>query len=99
VITSRVYGDGQLEEEASFDPAELEKCRTDAGRRIWIDVVDPTDEELSTLQRELSLHELSIEDSRRWGQRAKIEFYPGYVFAVLHGLSLDANDQRRRDWL
>jgi magnesium transporter len=93
VIRSRVYCDGQLEEEGSFDPAELEKVRQDGRHRLWIDVVDPSDEELSTLQRLLDLHELSVEDSRRWGQRAKVEFYPGYVFVVLHALSLDANDE------
>lgn len=92
MIRSRVYRDGQLEEEASFDPAELEKVRRDSRHRLWIDVVDPSDEELSTLQRLLDLHELSVEDSRRWEQRAKVEFYPGYVFVVLHALSLDAND-------
>jgi magnesium transporter len=93
VITSRVYRDGQLEEETSFDPAELEKCRADDARRIWIDVADPSEEELSTLQRELDLHELSIEDSRRWGQRAKVEFYPGYVFVVVHGITLGSDDE------
>ena len=93
MIRSRVYRDGQLEEEAPFDPAELEKVRRDGGHRLWIDVVDPSDEELSTLQRLLDLHELSVEDSRRWGQRAKVEFFPGYVFVVLHALSLDANDE------
>jgi magnesium transporter len=93
VIRSRVYRNGQLEEETSFDAAELEKVRLDGRHRMWIDVVDPSDEELSTLQGLLDLHELSVEDSRRWGQRAKVEFYPGYIFVVLHALSLDANDE------
>jgi magnesium transporter len=92
VITSRIYRDGQLEEEAPFDAAALEKCRADSARSIWIDVVDPTDEELSTLQHELQLHELSVEDSRRWGQRAKVEFYPSYVFVVLHGITIGPDD-------
>ena len=56
---------------------------------IWIDVVDPTDDELSLLQRTLGLHELSVEDSRRWGQRSKVEFYPKYVFLVVHGIRID----------
>jgi magnesium transporter len=92
VITSRIYHDGTLEEEAAFDPAELEKCRRDGARRMWIDVVDPTDEELVGLQRELRLHELSVEDSRRWGQRSKVEFYPNYVFVVLHGITMGPDD-------
>jgi magnesium transporter len=93
VITSRTYRDGKLQGEGPFDTAEIERSRADGARRLWIDVVDPTDEELTTLQRELGLHELSVEDSRRWGQRAKVEFYPDYVFVVLHGIRLGPNDE------
>jgi magnesium transporter len=88
VITSRIYRDGELQEESAFDPADVEECRAAGDRRIWIDVVDPSDEELELLQRTLSLHELSVEDSRRWGQRSKVEFYPSYVFVVVHGIAL-----------
>jgi magnesium transporter len=91
VITSRIYRDGALQEEAPFDPAEVEACRTAGDRRIWIDVVDPTDDEHALLQRTLGLHELSVEDNRRWGQRSKVEFYPEYVFVVVHGIRLDAD--------
>ncbi|MEX0743207.1 MAG: magnesium/cobalt transporter CorA [Actinomycetota bacterium] len=93
MITSRIYRDGALEEEAPFDPADVEACRAAGDRRIWIDVVDPTDEELSLLQRTLGLHELSVEDSRRWGQRSKVEFYPGYVFLVVHGIHIDQSGE------
>jgi magnesium transporter len=93
VITSRIYRDGVLEEESAFDAADVEACRSEEGRRIWIDVVDPSDEELATLQSTLGLHELSIEDSRRWGQRSKVEFYPSYVFLVAHGLALGHEDE------
>jgi magnesium transporter len=93
VITSRTFRDGTLQQGKPFDPAELERCRSDGARRIWIDVVDPTDDELTTLQRELGLHELSVEDSRRWGQRSKVEFYPRYVFLVVHGITLGSDDE------
>jgi magnesium transporter len=93
VITSRAYRDGVLEEETSFDPAELETVRQNGRHRLWIDVVDPSDEELSTLQRALDLHDLSVEDSRRWGQRAKVEFYPNYVFVVVHGVTLGDDEE------
>jgi len=92
VITSRIYRDGALKEEAPFDPADIEACRAAGDRQIWIDVVDPVDDELSLLQRTLGLHELSVEDSRRWGQRSKVEFYPNYVFLVVHGIHIDQDD-------
>jgi magnesium transporter len=93
VITSRIYRDGALQEEVPYDPADVEACRAAGDRRIWIDVVDPTDEEHALLQRTLGLHELSVEDNRRWGQRSKVEFYPDYVFLVVHGIRLDQDGQ------
>jgi magnesium transporter len=84
-----VYGDGTLQEEAPFDAGAF-RAAADRDRRVWLDVVDPTDEELASLQAELGLHELAVEDSRTWGQRAKVDFYPGHLFLVAHGLELDA---------
>src|SRR4029453_619155 len=58
----------------------------DADQRVWIDVVDPTDEELTELQATLGLHELAIDDRRHWGQRAKVDFYPQHLFLVARGI-------------
>ena len=88
MITCRVYGDGTLQDEAPFDPGVVRAARDD-GHRVWLDVVDPTDEELRSLQSELGLHELAVEDSSKWGQRAKVDFYPGHLFLVAHGVGLD----------
>jgi magnesium transporter len=89
VITCRIYRDGAFQDEVPFDPRLVETCRSAGDQRLWLDVVEPTDEELAALQAALGLHELSVEDSRRWGQRPKIEPYPGYVFLVAHGMRLD----------
>jgi magnesium transporter len=88
VITCRVYHDGTLKDETPFDARALDQAR-DGGQRVWIDVVDPTDDELTELQAELGLHELAIEDSRKWGQRAKVDFYPEHLFLVAHAIDLD----------
>ncbi len=93
VITSRIYRAGRLEDEGPFDAAHVQSCREDGERRIWIDVVEPTDDELGELQTTLGLHELSVEDSRRWGQRSKVEFYERYVFVAVHGIALGADDE------
>jgi magnesium transporter len=89
MLTCRHYREGLLEEETPFDPAEVAAARK-AGTRVWLDAIEPTDEELKQLQDAFGLHQLSIEDSSRWGQRSKVEFYPEYVFLVSHGLTLDA---------
>ena len=92
MITCRHYRGGVLEEEMPFDPSEVEAA-FEAGTRVWLDAVEPTDEELGQLQETFGLHRLSIEDSSRWGQRSKVEFYPEYIFLVSHGLKLDASDE------
>jgi len=92
LITCRIYRDGELERETTFEPEVLRAAR-EGDHRIWLDVVDPTDEELETLRAELGLHELAVEDSRRWGQRAKVDMYPDHLFLVAHGLGLDRRDE------
>lgn len=88
MITCRIYRDGALEEKTPFDASVL-AAAPDAEHRLWVDVVDPTDEELLSLQEDLGLHELAVEDSRSWGQRAKVDFYPQHLFLVAHGLEVD----------
>lgn len=91
MITCRIYRNGVLEEETPFDPAAMEPARR-AGERVWLDVVEPSAQELTQLQEAFGLHELSVEDSHRWGQRSKIEFYADYVFIVSHGLRLGEDE-------
>jgi magnesium transporter len=94
MITSRVYRDGELQAGTPFDRAASEAARS-KGVRVWLDVIDPTDDELETLRQVFGLHELAIEDSRSWGQRAKVEFYPdaGHLLLVTHGLRLGQEDK------
>src|SRR5213076_172058 len=63
------------------------------GARVWLDIADPTEEELALIQEEFGLHELAMEDVRVRGQRPKVEVYDGYFFLVMHGLVLDADDE------
>ncbi|MBA3653078.1 MAG: magnesium/cobalt transporter CorA [Actinobacteria bacterium] len=54
----------------------------------WLDVVDPTEEELARLQEEFGLHPLAIEDATKHGQRPKLERYPNHAFIVAHSREL-----------
>jgi magnesium transporter len=92
VITCREVHQGVLGEERRFDREAVGRARAE-GRHVWLDVTDPDADELRELQRTFGLHELAIEDTVNWGQRSKVEFYPEYVFVVLHGLALDADDR------
>ena len=83
-----MFEDGGLRREIPFEPDAIRKAKED-DHRVWIDVIDPSDEELGRLQTEFDLHDLAIEDSRRWGQRAKVDFYPQHLFLVAHAIDLD----------
>ncbi len=57
---------------------------------LWVDVVDPTHEELKRIGEEFGFHPLSLEDAERGGQRPKIDQYDGYQFIVFYGLTIEA---------
>ncbi len=54
----------------------------------WIDVVDPTAEELRELTHEFGLDVLAVEDVTERGQRPKLEIYPNHAFLVAYTSSL-----------
>src|SRR5436190_2552257 len=90
-ITCRLYKGGILKEEA-FDPGRVHELIEDEGSRVWLDLDDPTDDELEMIGKEFGLHPLSIEDTKNRGQRPKVEIFPNYFFIVAHGLRLGEDD-------
>jgi len=56
----------------------------------WFDVSDPNSPELDELAQRFQLHPLQIEDCRHRPQRAKVDEYGPYLFAVLkHVITFD----------
>lgn len=92
-IAVRHYHDGALVE-TEFDPASVSDILAGKdGARIWLDVMDPTDQDLAMVQDEFGLHPLSIEDAKNRGQRPKVEVFEGFFFVVMHGISSAADDE------
>ncbi len=50
---------------------------------VWLDVNAPTEDDLTWLARTYKFHPLTIEDTRNFNQRAKIESYGDYLFLSL----------------
>jgi magnesium transporter len=57
---------------------------------FWLDLVDPTDEQLDELGRLLGIPRLAILDSKEFGQRAKIDDFRRRVLVVFYGAQDDA---------
>jgi magnesium transporter len=76
------------------DPSRIDGIRMDAGNVVWVDVLDPTDEDFGRLAEEFEFHPLSIEDCQKTHQRPKIEEYRGYYFMVLYEVSFAGEEQQ-----
>ena len=58
----------------------------DAGQPFWFDIENPTDEIIDQLATRLGLHPLAVEDSKQFGQRAKLQVYGNGAMLVGFGL-------------
>ncbi len=64
----------------------------------WFDVRDPDSPELDDLASRFHLHELQIEDCRHRPQRAKVDEYGNYMFAVLKHLVREGEEPTLDDF-
>jgi magnesium transporter len=62
----------------ALEPKELDRIselRDQQGRLVWLNLADPTREDLTLLEREFAIHRLAMDDVRRRRQRAKVDTY------------------------
>jgi magnesium transporter len=57
---------------------------------FWLDIQDPTPEEITHLGELLKLHPLTLEDISTFSERPKREHYDGYVSLVVYGVDAKA---------
>jgi magnesium transporter len=50
---------------------------------VWVDLEDPSEEDIGKLGKMITLHPLTVDDARTFQQRPKIEEYEGYMFMVV----------------
>ncbi|MEW6095305.1 MAG: magnesium/cobalt transporter CorA [bacterium] len=53
---------------------------------LWLDLVDPTDEEIVILSEEFKFHELAIEDCLFPQSQPKVDDFGNYIFLVIHAV-------------
>ncbi|WP_334110196.1 magnesium/cobalt transporter CorA [Thermodesulfitimonas autotrophica] len=54
------------------------------GEFFWLDMENPSPEEVALLQENLRFHPLTVEDCLHGQQRAKLDTYPDYLFLILY---------------
>jgi magnesium transporter len=67
------------------DPSLIAQL-VEAGQPFWLDIENPTDELIDQLATRLGLHPLAAEDSKQFGQRAKLQVCGNGVLLVGFGL-------------
>lgn len=68
----------------SIDDAQLDELA--ASRAFfWLDVVSPTDDQLTALAERFRWHPLAVEDTREFSQRPKLDRYGDHMLLVFYG--------------
>jgi magnesium transporter len=68
--------------------SQISEVLKEEGSVVWLDVVDPSGDDLKILQDEFSLHPLAVEDATQAHERPKIEEFGTYWFVVVQGTTL-----------
>jgi magnesium transporter len=82
--------DGSIRE---IPPADISELLVQRGALLWLDIAQPSEDDLALLHREFRFHELSLEDALRREQRPKCDEYEGYYFLVVYSASLSASNE------
>ncbi|MGQ0520032.1 MAG: magnesium/cobalt transporter CorA [Actinomycetota bacterium] len=90
MITVRTYRGGRAHEHA--DPNDIAGLARGDDGLLWVDLVDPDEDDLSCIEKQFDLHPLALEDVRKHHQRPKLEQYPSHAFLVAYSSGLQEVD-------
>jgi magnesium transporter len=85
---TRLYRDGRLELEG-FPVADISEYLADEAATVWLDLRDPSQEDLAVVSEEFGLHPLAVEDALHHSRRPKLDRYPSHLFLTAYGARLD----------
>ena len=87
MIQTVVYEHDQVDREIAFE--QISDVIQQPRNLVWVDVEQPTPEDLEALRREFGFHPLSLEDVSHGHQRPKIDDYGSYFFVVTKAIRYD----------
>ncbi len=64
----------------------------DPDNRVWINLLAPSQSDLTPVAQKLEFHELAVEDVFSVQSHAKVESYPNNLFCVIPALNLSTSD-------
>ena len=90
MMSVRVYEEGQ--ETCEVESARISEVLRDKTGLVWVDLAEPSEDDLACLQKEFSLHPLAMDDVRAHHQRPKLEQYPTHSFLVAYSNEMQEVD-------
>jgi magnesium transporter len=82
-----VVHEGKTRIETGAAPRVLNAWIERGPENLWIDLLDPSAEDLAYLQEQFRLHPLAVEECDHSGVRPKIEEFENHLYLVLHGIN------------
>lgn len=93
MIRSFIFSDGKLVAQ-DLELEALRLVRSDKGLLIWVDLDNPTPDEIKTiLEGVFQFHPLAIEDCVAPSSLPKVEDYDDYLFIVTHAVDFTRTDK------
>ncbi|MBR0642305.1 magnesium/cobalt transporter CorA [Plastoroseomonas hellenica] len=80
VVAAFLYENGHRTRAVAID--EPSPCGADKSKFVWIGLMEPTEDELRTLQEQYDLHPLAVEDALKAHQLPKVDVYGDQLFVV-----------------
>ncbi|MCU1369119.1 MAG: Cobalt/magnesium transport protein CorA [Ilumatobacteraceae bacterium] len=90
---SRVYREGAVVAN-DIDDDQISEALAEPGTIVWVDLCDPTEEDLQRLAAELGLHELAVEDALGEHQRPKLDRYRDHLFLTCQHTAIEPGSQK-----
>jgi len=92
MITTLVYRDNKLVAQ-NPPPETLVALRAEPGVMIWVDLANPTDDEIKLIfESTFGFHPLAIEDCVADTPLPKLEAYDDYLYLVMHAVDYTKTD-------
>jgi magnesium transporter len=85
---TRLYRAGELLEEGFPADQLSERLAADPQAVAWLDLYDPTEDDLQIVTHEFGLHPLAVEDAISPHQRPKVDRYRTHLFANMYAVSV-----------
>ncbi len=90
---TRLYRNGLLEAK-DFPVAEISDHLREEGCVVWLDLCEPTHNDLGAVSEEFGLHPLAVEGAVHEHQRPKLDRYQTHSFLTCYAVRLDAGTGR-----